>query len=431
MNWHFETDESFQRELDWMSQFVSEEVEPLEHVLRSHYEVSNPANIRLVRPLQAEVRRRNLWACHLEPELGGRGFGQLKLALMNEILGRTRFGPVVFGCQAPDTGNAEILARFGTEEQKRRYLQPLLENEVVSCFSMTEPQGGADPLVFRTAAVQHGDYWQIDGEKWFSSNANWADFLLVVAVTDPLGEPHRRMSMFIVPRDAPGLELIRNVGFGTEVPSHCYLRYNGVRVPLSHMLGGRGDAFLIAQTRLGGGRIHHAMRTVGLAAKALEMMCSRAVSRSTKGERLADKQMVQEKIADSWIELEQFRLLVLRTAWRIDQYRDYRRVLRDIAAVKAAMPKVLHDISARALHLHGSLGLSNEMPFLYYVAQSFHVGIADGPTEVHKVTVARQTLRGLEPDDPIFPSYHIPKLRQQAQQKFAALLDDLVLAGAD
>jgi acyl-CoA dehydrogenase len=431
MTWDFETDEGFQRELDWMSQFVREEVEPLEHVLRSHYDVRNPANIRLVRPLQAEVRRRGLWACHLEPELGGRGFGQVKLALMNEILGRTRFGPVVFGCQAPDTGNAEILARFGTDEQKQRYLQPLLENEVVSCFSMTEPQGGSDPLMFCTTAIRHDDHWAINGEKWFSSNANWAEFLLVVAVTDPEAEPHRRMSMFIVPRQTPGLELVRNVGFGTEVPSHCYLRYKDVRVPLDNMLGGRGDAFLIAQTRLGGGRIHHAMRTVGLAGKALEMMCSRAVSRVTKGERLADKQMVQEKIADSWTELEQFRLLVLQTAWRIDRYRDYRRVLRDIAAVKAAMPKVLHDISARALHIHGSLGLSNEMPFLYYVSQSFHVGIADGPTEIHKVTVARQTLRGLAPDDPVFPAYHVPRLREHAQQKFGAILEELALAGAD
>src|ERR1700733_9000270 len=279
MSWSFETDLKFQNELDWVAQFVQTEVELLEQVLGSPYDVENPANIQLVRPLQAQVKRRGLWACHLEPEFGGRGFGQVKLALMNEILGRTRFGPVVFGCQAPDSGNAEILARFGTEAQKDRYLRPLLNNEIVSCFSMTEPQGGADPLMFVTSAVQDDGHWVINGEKWFSSNANWASFLIVVAVTDPDADPHRRMSMFVVPRQTPGIELVRNVGYGNEIPCHSYLRYRDVRVPLDNMLGEPGDAFRIAQTRLGGGRIHHAMRTVGLASKSLDMMCSRAVSR--------------------------------------------------------------------------------------------------------------------------------------------------------
>src|SRR5690349_23272795 len=202
MSWDFETEPEFQKELDWIEKFVREEVEPLEFVLDCHpYDVRNPKRNALVRPLQAEVKKRKLWACHLGPELGGQGYGQVKLALMNEILGRSRFAPIVFGCQAPDSGNAEILAHYGTEEQKRRFLQPLLDNEIVSCFSMTEPQGGADPKVFTTRATREDDGWVLDGEKWFSSNARWADFLIVLAVTDPDAAPHRRMSMFIVPSD--------------------------------------------------------------------------------------------------------------------------------------------------------------------------------------------------------------------------------------
>ena len=171
MSWDFETEPEFQKELDWIDKFVREEVEPLDYVLESPYDVRDANRNKLVRPLQAEVRKRKLWACHLEPDLGGQGYGQVKLALMNEILGRSRFAPTVFGCQAPDSGNSEILAKYGTPEQKKRYLEPLLANEIVSCFSMTEPQGGADPKVFTTHAELHGDNWVINGEKWFSSNA--------------------------------------------------------------------------------------------------------------------------------------------------------------------------------------------------------------------------------------------------------------------
>ncbi|QGZ93752.1 acyl-CoA dehydrogenase family protein [Terricaulis silvestris] len=420
MAWDFETEPEFQEKLDWVSAFVTVEVEPLDLVLGSAYDVGNPDFVRLVRPLQAEVKAQGLWACHLGPELGGAGYGQVKLGLLNEILGRSRFAPTVFGAQAPDTGNAEILAHYGTPEQKRRFLEPLLANEIVSCFSMTEPQGGADPLVFTTSARLDGDAWVLNGEKWFSSNAHLAAFLIVMAVTEPdHPDPYRRMSMLIVPSDTPGIEIIRTVGYAGEASSgHSYIRYNDVRVPADHILGGRGDAFVVAQTRLGGGRIHHAMRTIGEARKAFDLTCERVLSRFTQGSTLAEKQLVQEKIADCWIELEQFRLLVMRTAWLIDKHKDYRKVRRDIAAVKAAMPKVLHDIAARALHLHGSIGMSDEMPFMAMIANSFLVGLADGPTEVHKITVARQTLRKYEPTDRLFPSYHLPTARARAREKF-------------
>jgi acyl-CoA dehydrogenase len=426
MGWDFETDEDFQRELEWVDDFVRREVEPLDLVLGSEWDIHAPLFGKLVRPLQALVRESKLWACHLGPELGGRGYGQVKLALLNEILGRSRFGPIVFGCQAPDSGNSEILAHYGTAQQKERYLKPLLENQIVSCFSMTEPQGGADPQVFTTRAVRAGDEWVIDGQKWFSSNAAFAEFFIVMAVTDPDAPPHERMSMFIVPAATKGIRIVRNVQVaGEPEATHAYIHWEGVRVPLDAMLGQRGQAFVVAQTRLGGGRVHHAMRTLGKARMAFDMMCERALSRHTQGEQLARKQMVQEKIADSWIELEQFRLLLLRTAWRIDKFKDYRKVRGDIAAIKVAMPRVLHDVAQRALQVHGSLGVSTEMPFADMIVHSYHLALADGPTEVHKVTLARQVLAQYEAGDSVFPGYHLPALRQQAEQKFAAALAEL------
>jgi acyl-CoA dehydrogenase len=276
--------------------------------------------------------------------------------------------------------------------------------------------------------VRDGDEWVVNGEKWFSSNARFASFVLLLAVTDPDAAPHRRMSMFVVPTDTPGFDILRNVAnYGDEdgTGSHSYVRYINVRIPADHMLGGRGDGFVVAQTRLGGGRIHHAMRTVGLARSALDMMCERALSRRTRDGRLADFQLVQAMIADSWLELEQFRLLVLRTAWRIDRYNDYHKVRADIAAVKIALPKVLHDIASRAVQLHGSLGISDEMPLARMVLDSFYLGLADGPTEVHKTTLARLVLREHEPTEDLFPSRHLPKLRDEAYARFAGTLPSM------
>jgi len=426
MAWDFETEPEFQEKLDWIETFMREEIEPLDHVLAHPADVRNANYVKLIRPLQKQVREQKLWACHLGPDLGGEGYGQVKLALINEILGRARFAPSVFGCQAPDTGNAEIIAHFGTPEQKKQYLRPLLDNEIVSAFSMSEPQGGSDPTMFITSAHRDGDSWVINGEKWFSTNARWSEFLIAMVVTDPDAEPHRRASMFIVPANTPGVEIVRNVGVGhAGEGSEGYVRYTNVRVPLDHLLGTRGEAFMVSQVRLGGGRIHHAMRTVGQARKLLDLMCQRAVSRQTQGEALSRKQMVQEQVADSWIELEQFRLLVLRTAWLIDRHKDYRKVRKDIAAVKAAMPKVYHDIAARALHIHGALGVSNEMPFVGHVIGAFVMGIADGPTEVHKVTLAKQLFRNYAPSNDLFPAYHLPKLRNAALEKYADMLEHL------
>lgn len=432
MAWDFETDEAYQKKLDWVDQFVTERVEPLDLVLREPYDKSDEQAMAITAPLQQEVRDQGLWACHLEPALGGQGYGQVKLALLNEILGRSLWAPTIFGCQAPDSGNAEILARFATSAQKTKYLQPLLDGKIGSCFSMTELQAGADPTLFTTRATREGDEWVINGEKWFSSCARYASFFIVMAVSNPDVSPYQGMSMFIVPAETPGLEIVRNVGLGTETEDagrHAYVRYNGVRVPADCLLGDEGQAFNIAQTRLGGGRIHHAMRTVGLVRQAFDMMCERAVSRATRSGTLATYQMTQERIADSWIEMEQFRLLVLRTAWLIDKYKDYKLVRKDIAAVKVAMPKVLYNVVQRAMHLHGSLGISNEMPFTQMMIEAEVMALADGPTEVHQVVLARELLKTVTPSDSIWPSAHIPTRREAARGHLAELLEHSVVGG--
>jgi acyl-CoA dehydrogenase len=426
MAWDFDTEPEFQAKLDWIDRFVREEVEPLDLVLGDPYDKANEAAMSIVRPLRQQVKDEGLWAAHLGAELGGQGFGQVKLALMNEIVGRSRWAPSVFGSQPPDSGNAEILAHYGTPDQKAKYLQPLLDGEITSCYSMTEPQGGADPTLFTTRAERDGDEWVITGEKWFSSAARYASFLIVMVVTNPDVSAYNGMSMFIVPSDAPGINILRNVGLGGEPEGegmHAYIRYEGVRVPADHLLGGEGNAFVIAQTRLGGGRIHHAMRTIAMARKALDMMCERALSRQTRNGPLASLGVVQDQIADSWIEIEQFRLLVLRSAWLIDKHQDYKRVRKDIAAVKVAMPKVLHDVVQRSMHLHGALGVSDEMPFFEMLIGSEALALADGPTEVHKITVAREVLKEHTAVDTLFPSGHLPTRQAAARSKYAAALE--------
>lgn len=425
----FSIDPEFQAKLDWMATFVREECEPLD-LLFPHggdpYDVTNEASRAIVRPLQEQVRQQGLWACHLGTELGGPGYGQLKLALMNEIIGRSYWAPTVFGTAAPDTGNAEILAMFGTAEQKQRYLQPLLDGEIVSCFSMTEPQGGADPKEFSCRAWRDGDEWVIEGEKWFSSNARYATFFIVMAVTDPDAAPYERMSMLVVPAETPGIEIIRNVAVLGERDDldegiHGYVRYHDVRVPLDAMLGAPGEGFKVAQARLGGGRVHHAMRTVGRCSRAFDMMLERAVSRRTQGETLARKQSVQQTIADSWIELQQFRLLVLHTAWKIDNA-PHGAARIDIAMCKVAMARLMHDIVQRTLHLHGSLGTTLEMPLAGWWASVPQLALADGPTEVHQGTIAKQLLKDVTPAPGIFPTEHVPTRLAAAREKHAAVL---------
>ena len=419
----FRVDPDFQAKLDWIAKFVREEIEPLDLLFPSAgamYDTKNQKARALIAPLREQVKAQGLWACHLPPELGGKGFGQLKLALMNEIIGRCSWAPTVFGCAAPDTGNAEILALYGTAGQKKRYLQPLLDGDIVSCFSMTEPQAGADPKEFTCKASREGEEWLIEGEKWYSSNARYASFLIVMAVTNPDNAPHERMSMFIVPAESPGIVIRRNVpgmNDAEDEGTQAYIHYDRVRVPADAMLGKPGEAFKVAQARLGGGRIHHAMRTVGVCNRALEMMLERAVSRRTQGRLLADHQFVKGMIAQSAIELEQFRLLVLKTAWIIDN-EPHGAARTHIGMAKVAMAKVYHDIVERAVHLYGALGTSRDTPLAKMWMGVPMLAVADGPTEVHLVQVANALLKNAKPAPGLFPSEHIPTKRAAARTRF-------------
>jgi acyl-CoA dehydrogenase len=424
----FDIDPAFAKQLEWIRSFVNEEVEPLDLAFGGEeviYDKTHPAHDAFIRPLQDRVRAEGLWSAHLTPEFGGQGYGQVSLAYMNEILGRSAFAPSVFGCQAPDSGNAEILAHYGTPEQKEQFLAPLLDGLISSCYSMTEPQGGADPSLFTTSARRDGDEWVINGEKWFSSSFERAAFIIVMAVTDPDVSVYQGTSMFLVPAGTEGLEIIRRTGMGYDhdgAGNHPYVRYNAVRVPAENLLGGEGQAFAIAQTRLGGGRLHHAMRTVGAVARCFDMLCERALSRTTQGELLARKQLTQDKIADAWIELTQFRLQVLHAAWCVDT-KGAHAARREIAGVKVATPKVFHDAVVRTMHLHGALGVSNEMPLARMLLGSVALGIADGPTEVHKATIARDVLKEHSAAAGPWPSEHLPQRRAEAVAQFAELLE--------
>jgi acyl-CoA dehydrogenase len=422
--WDFSTEAEFQEQLDWMDGFVRDEIEPIDLLWggKTYHPLDDELRA-IVDPLKQQVRDRRLWACHLGPELGGQGYGQVKLALMNEILGRSSWAPIIFGTQAPDTGNAEIIAHYGTDEQKERYLRPLLEGEIFSCYSMTEPQGGSDPGLFETTATRDGDEWVIEGWKFFSSNAKTSSFLIVMAITDQETDVYRGMSMFLVPTDTPGVKIVRNIGLmGERTPGsgmHALIHYDGVRLPPESLLGGEGQAFVIAQTRLGGGRVHHAMRTVGMAQRALDMLGERAVSRRTRDGVLADKQSVRDFVADSYIELIQFRLLVLYVAWCIDQGADRRAIRRDIAAIKVLTPQILHDVTQRAIQVHGALGVSDEMPLGGMWMTAPIMGLVDGPTEVHRNSVARQVLKEYQPVEGLWPSQHLPTRVAEARKKYA------------
>ena len=406
MAWDFSTEPEFQAKLDWIQQFCEEKVEPLHHVFPHAVRWPVPAVRAYVRELQQEVRDQGLWALFLDEELGGPGFGQLKLALVNEILGRYPAAPQLFGAAAPDTGNMEMLAAYGTEEQKERWLTPLINQEMFSAYSMTEPQGGSDPNLFRTTAIKDGDEWVINGEKWFTSAGRVADILFVMCTN----------GMFVVPRETPGVEIM------PEPRNHNHIKYVDVRVPADHLLGPEDGAKVLAQRRLGGGRIHHAMRTIAQCTLAFDMMCERALSRESHGSIIAEHQMVQQKIAESYAKLRMLRLFVLETAWKIDQT-STQEARTDIAAVKFTMARVLREISFDALHIHGSLGTTDLTPLQDMYAGAPTMGLADGADEVHKATVARRVLKGYRPHEGNFPREFIPYKQAAAREKMQPVLD--------
>ncbi len=436
MAWDFCTDPAFQEKLDWMRRFVDEELLPLELVDQGLNQKQLDA---LWAPFKERVKEAGLWAAHLEPEHGGQGMGQLPLALMHEVLGRSMIAPEIFGNQAPDSGNAELIAVGADAAQKKRWLEPLLAGRVRSSFALTEPHNaGSDPTGITTRCERDGESWVLNGHKWYASNASVADFLVVMAVTHPEAPPHKRAAMVIVPRGTPGMTVVRDIGTMADpefqgdnhqmdrVGGHSELLFENCRVPLDHMIGAPGEGFVLAQKRLGGGRIHHAMRMIGQCRRAFDMMCERAASRPVRGRRLGDQQLVQDMIACSAVDLESARLLTLQAAWMMDREGASSGAARKhIAMVKLHVAQVLYNVLDRAIQVHGSLGYSTDLPLesMYRMARALR--LADGADEVHKLTIARQVLKGVQPVEG-WPSEHIPTRRRAAREKFRDLLEHVL-----
>jgi acyl-CoA dehydrogenase len=420
MAWEFQTPPEVEERLDWMRRFMRDRVWPLESL---EWEMPEQEFFGELARLQQLVKREGLWATHLPPEHGGEGWGQLHLALMHEVIGSSIWwGPIVFGNNAPDSGNAELLSMFGTEEQKQRWLTPLLAGQVRSAFSMTEAEtAGSDPTLLQTRAVLDGDEWVINGEKWFTTNGMVADFLIVMVVTDPDAPPHSRASMILVPSDTPGVSRVRNVaslekdlpfGFG-----HAQLRYSDVRVPAANLVGDRGKGFAIAQARLGPGRIHHCMRWLGQSRRAFDILCERALQREIAGAPLARKQTVTNWIADSATEMHAARLMTLHAAWKIDQV-GAREARREIAMIKFWGSQVMMNVIDRAMQVTGSLGYSADLPLEAMFRFARAARIYDGADEVHRDTVARLVLRDYEAPAGPYPSDHLPTMRATARRRY-------------
>jgi alkylation response protein AidB-like acyl-CoA dehydrogenase len=347
-----------------------------------------------IRALQKEAQAMGVWAGHLPQEAGGMGLTLTDYALLNEIIGRSHFAPRIFGSNAPDSGNAEILWHFGTPEQQERFFWPLQRAEVRSYFGMTEPEvSGSDPTSLQTTAVRDGNDWVINGHKWFASNANGAAFGIVMAATEPGAPAHRRYSQIIVPADTPGVKLVRPISvMGHRTGGgHWEVRYEDARVPQDLLLGKPGQGFAIAQARLGPGRIHHCMRWLGQARRAFDIMCEYCLQRHAFGGPLAEKETVQNWIAESAAEIEAARLLTLHAAWRIDQV-GQKAARVEIALIKFFGAKVLLDVLDRAIQVHGGLGVSDDTPLAFMWRQARSARIYDGPDEVHKMVVARNIL---------------------------------------
>jgi acyl-CoA dehydrogenase len=426
--WDFATEPEFDAKLAWATSFMENEVYPLETL-----EGVNEASFApILEPLRDQVKQQGLWAAHLTPEYGGQGYGALQLGLLAEVTGRSSFGATVFGSQAPDAGNAELLATAGNAEQRERWLEPLLDGRRKSAFSMTEPDvAGSDPTLLQTQATREGDEWVITGRKWFTSNGSVADFLIAMVVTDPEAAPHKRASMIVVPTDAPGLNIVRDTPtmedqsgdrrrFRAGGYGHAEINYDGVRVPVENLIGERGSGFALAQVRLGPGRIQHCMRWLGQSQRAFDMLCERAVSRFSHGSVLSEKGTIQDWVAESAAELLSARLMTLYAAWKLDT-QGLRSARQEIAMIKFYGARALYNVIDRAVQVHGALGFSTDMPLESMYRNARAARIYDGPDEVHRRSVARRILAGYTPR--ATPSEHIPTRRAAAEERFGHLLE--------
>ncbi len=392
----FELSEKIETILGMVDELVEKELVPLEpFFLHEPYAEVLPK----LEARRRMVKQMGLWAPGHPEEHGGMGLGLVELGLVSEALGRSPLGHFVFGCHAPDAGNVEILHGYGTAEQKERWLRPLVAGEIRSCFSMTEPEmPGSNPVMMETTAVADGDDYVINGQKWYTTAADGAAVAVVMAITDPEAPPHRRASMILVPTDTPGFDLVRNIEVmghaGEGYFSHSEILYHSCRVPRSNLLGPEGHGFVIAQERLGPGRIHHCMRWLGICRRAFDLMCSRAVSRPiAPGETLADKEIVQAWIAECAAEIEAARALTLQTAWKIERH-GWKEARQDISMIKFLVAAAMQRVVDRALQVHGGLGMTDDTLLAFFYRHERAARIYDGPDEVHKISLARRILRG-------------------------------------
>ncbi len=378
-----------------VSSFMDEHIYPNEPFFHEHHPRRDPVGQAKLKELQALTKSMGMWAPHLPAEAGGMGIGFMPYVYMNEILGRSSVAPMAFGSQAPDSGNAEILWQFGTKELQDKYMKPLVNGDIWSCYSMTEPEvSGADPTNLQTTARRDGDEWVINGHKWFTSQGEGATFAIVMCATELDQPPHRRMSQIVVPTDTPGFQIVRPVPvMGETDGSHCEVRYTDVRVPITNTLGEPGGGFRIAQKRLGPGRIHHCMRWLGQMQRAFEIMIEYSLHREVFGSTLSEKQTIQNWIADSYVEIQAARALTLSAAKKIDTG-DEARV--EISAIKFFGAQVLHNVIDRAIQVHGARGVSGDTPLegMYRAARGAR--IYDGPDETHRMVVSRRILQSFK-----------------------------------
>ena len=381
---------------DQVVRMLNEKIIPAEKQFQEELKATpNGEDPPIMKELRREAKGLGLWNLFLPDKEWGAGLSNHDYSLLCEHTGRSPIASRVFNCQAPDSGNSEILAEYGTAEQKERWLKPLLEGEIRSCFSMTEPDvSGADPTGLRTLAERDGDEWVINGHKWFTSGAIGAAFAIAMVVTNPKGAPHERASMIIVPTDAPGFDIIRPVSVmgHSGGGGHCEIQYNDCRVPAENVLGPVNAGFAIAQARLGPGRIHHCMRAIGTAERAFEIMCRHANQREIVGVKLADKQIVQDWIATSRMEIDQARLLTQYAAWKMDTI-GKKEARQELSMVKVVVPNMMMTVLDRAIQCLGALGVSDDTPIAGFWRNGRALRIADGPDEAHKMVIARRELK--------------------------------------